>query len=129
MCSGGDSVQCLHSGLGGCAVDLLHSLAPGLDQKALDITHAGDHLWPGLAPGHVGLGRVGEMDPLCRGLKEHALPVLSVDIVDHGLVVTAPKLLIVAVSLGIWPPPEDRGSDIITHPDGLTLALPWADWT
>ena len=34
------------------------------------------------------------MDPLCRGLKEHALPVLGVDVVDHGLVVTAPKLLI-----------------------------------
>ena len=61
--------------LTGRSVDLLHPLAPGPDQEVLHVPDPGDDLGSGLAPGHVGLGGVREVDPLGRGLKEHALPL------------------------------------------------------
>ena len=71
--------------------------------------------WPGLAALHVGLGAVGQVDPLCGRLEEDALPVLGVDVVDHGSVVAAAELLIVAVGPSVGPPPQNRGPDVVTH--------------
>ena len=55
------------------------------------------------------------MDPLGGRLEEDALPVLGVDVLDHGPVVAPAELLVVAVGPSVGPPPQNRGPDVVTH--------------
>ena len=70
---------------------------------------------PGLSTGHVSLGRIRKVNLLRRSLKENSLSILSFYVLNHGLVIASSKFLVVLVGLGIWSPPEDRRSDVISH--------------
>ena len=72
-------------------------------------------LLPRFSTSHVRLGRIWQVNSLRRSLEEYSLSGLCFYVLDHWLVVAAPKLLVVLVGLGVGSPPENWRSDVIPH--------------